>query len=206
MKCDYGCNSEAPYTLKNGKHCCHENYQQCPTLRAKNSQGIKKMHYEGKGYNFSVDDRNKSFEKQISEAIKNAFCQNSYCSNEYIKKRMISHFGIKNVCGKCNIHEWMGVELRLDLHHINGDEHDNRIENLILLCPNCHSITPNYKGRNINNGKQTVSDSELLEALRSEPNIRKALIKVKLSPRGANYKRVYKLQLKFEHQEEKSPE
>lgn len=42
MKCDYGCNSEAPYTLKNGKHCCHENYQQCPTLRAKNSQGIKK--------------------------------------------------------------------------------------------------------------------------------------------------------------------
>lgn len=37
----------------------------------------------------------------------------------------------------------------IELHHINGDKYDNRLENLIILCPNCHSLEENYRGRNI---------------------------------------------------------
>ena len=38
--------------------------------------------------------------------------------------------------------------LPLELDHINGDRYDNRLENLRVLCPNCHSLTPNHRGRN----------------------------------------------------------
>lgn len=42
--------------------------------------------------------------------------------------------------------------LPLELDHINGDRHDNRLENLRILCPNCHSLQPTHRGRNMLNG------------------------------------------------------
>ena len=69
--------------------------------------------------------------------------------NRYnIKLRLIAA-GIKeNRCERCGIDEWRDAELSLCLHHINGDRHDNRLENLQLLCPNCHSQTPNFGSKN----------------------------------------------------------
>lgn len=46
--------------------------------------------------------------------------------------------------------KWMGEPIALELHHINGVKDDLRIENLQILCPNCHAFTDNYRGRNIN--------------------------------------------------------
>ncbi|MGH2946359.1 MAG: helix-turn-helix domain-containing protein [Solirubrobacteraceae bacterium] len=57
--------------------------------------------------------------------------------------------GLKpNECEICGIREWLGRPLGLALHHINGDGHDNRLQNLQLLCPNCHSQTENFGTRN----------------------------------------------------------
>ncbi|MGB4076287.1 MAG: HNH endonuclease [Minisyncoccia bacterium] len=39
----------------------------------------------------------------------------------------------------------------VELDHVNGDRHDNRIENLRILCPNCHSLKPTHRGRNKTN-------------------------------------------------------
>ena len=51
-------------------------------------------------------------------------------------------------CGICrNTGKWWGFEMVLELHHINGNPKDNRKENLSFMCPNCHSLTENYKGR-----------------------------------------------------------
>jgi hypothetical protein len=56
-------------------------------------------------------------------------------------------------CRECGIVEWQGKQLSLILDHINGNADDWRLENLRLLCPNCDSQTPTFKGRNMGNGR-----------------------------------------------------
>ena len=53
-----------------------------------------------------------------------------------------------DACEECGLSEWRGRPLVLQLHHRNGDGLDNRIENLVLLCANCHSQTDTWGGRN----------------------------------------------------------
>jgi hypothetical protein len=65
-----------------------------------------------------------------------------------LKKRLIEA-GIKeDRCEQCGTSEWQGKKLNIHLHHKNGDGTDNRLFNLEMLCPNCHSQTDTYGGRN----------------------------------------------------------
>ena len=50
-------------------------------------------------------------------------------------------------CECCGLTEWLGQDITLEIHHLNGERTDNRLENLQLLCPNCHSYTENWRGR-----------------------------------------------------------
>jgi 5-methylcytosine-specific restriction endonuclease McrA len=56
-------------------------------------------------------------------------------------------------CESCGITSWMGIPAPLDLHHIRGKKEGNTRENVILLCPNCHAQTHNYRGRQKRKGK-----------------------------------------------------
>ena len=49
-------------------------------------------------------------------------------------------------CQECGMSEWRGNPLILEMHHIDGDNTNNKRENLTLLCPNCHSQTENWRG------------------------------------------------------------
>jgi len=65
----------------------------------------------------------------------------------HLKLRLVAAGLLFEHCYECALTEWRGKPRSLALHHINGDAHDNRPENLQLLCPNCHSQTENFAGR-----------------------------------------------------------
>lgn len=72
----------------------------------------------------------------------------SYYKNSSLKKRLIEAGLKEDKCEVCGITEWQGKSITIEVHHINGDNTDNRLENLQLLCPNCHSQTDNYRNSN----------------------------------------------------------
>ncbi len=65
-----------------------------------------------------------------------------------LKKKLINAGLLKYKCLKCNISTWNDEYISLHIDHINGIHNDNRIENLRLLCPNCHSQTETYGAKN----------------------------------------------------------
>jgi hypothetical protein len=75
-------------------------------------------------------------------------------NRNHLKRRLIDA-GIKTRrCESCGLTEWQGIAVPLALHHVNGDRHDNRLENLQILCPNCHGLTDTWAGRNIRRMRQ----------------------------------------------------
>jgi hypothetical protein len=80
----------------------------------------------------------------------------SYTNTSRLRARLIAA-GLKNaVCEKCGLTEWNSEKISLELNHINGDRFDHRIDNLQLLCPNCHAQTHTYRGKNMGNGARRI--------------------------------------------------
>lgn len=132
----------------------------------------------------------KANKERIAKETPNLFVKNSQASNATIKKIIESHNLIPHTeCWECGLSEWLKGKLTLELDHIDGDNRNNEICNLRYLCPNCHSQTETFRGRNINTGKIKVSDENLLKSLQKCNNIRQALIDVNLTPGGENYTR-----------------
>ena len=95
-------------------------------------------------------------------------------------------------CNRCKLDTWLGSKLTLELEHKDGNHFNNQRENLEFLCPNCHSQTASWRGRNQRRNVK-VDDACFIDALRSTENIRHALIKLGLTPRGNNYRRAHAL-------------
>ncbi len=99
-------------------------------------------HFTGQGWNVGLVFKPKTPISDEEVFIKNSDYRCSWRLRErYKKKTAISH------CEQCGLSEWLGHAIPLEIHHINGDNTDNRIENLKLLCPNCHALTNNYRGK-----------------------------------------------------------
>lgn len=72
----------------------------------------------------------------------------TYANITRLKQRLVKEGKMEYKCTNCGIIEWQGQILSLHLDHINGINNDHRIENLRFLCPNCHSLTDTYAGKN----------------------------------------------------------
>ena len=112
-------------------------------------------------------------------------------------------------CENCGLETWLEQPITLEVHHKDGEHLNNELDNLQLLCPNCHSYTENWRGKNIQTTqekvavkkKEPVSEEELVESLRNHTSVRQALIAVGLTGAGGNYDRAYNLihQYNIEH-------
>lgn len=101
--------------------------------------------------------------------------------------------GIKEkICEICKNTTWLGKEIPLQVHHIDGNTKNDDINNLQILCPNCHASTDNYCGKNKKNRKKTkfVPDDVLIESIKTTHNKRQALLMSGLTASQNNYNRI----------------
>ena len=122
-----------------------------------------------------------------------SFKENSYKKNgKYIIKPLFKLRGRKCEC--CGLEEWLGKSINLEVHHIDGDRTNNSLENLQLLCPNCHSYTPNFRKKN---KKEIIPEEQFVFELQNSTSIHSALKKLGLTPSADNYGRARELIHKF---------
>ena len=80
-----------------------------------------------------------------------------YQSNK-LRQRLLKDGLKNNLCELCKIEEWLDKPIKLELHHIDGNKNNNSLDNIQLLCPNCHSFTDNYRGKNIKKMVDIIPD------------------------------------------------
>lgn len=73
----------------------------------------------------------------------------AYTNTDDLKRRLLNEGLLERKCYACHLVWWRGEPIPLELEHKNGNRSDNRLCNLTLLCPNCHALTPTYRGRNV---------------------------------------------------------
>jgi len=106
-------------------------------------------HLKGKTHNFNTIP--------LSEILVKDY---EYNSNK-LRKRLIAEGLKRHKCECCNLSEWLGEPIPIELDHIDGDHFNNTLENLKILCPNCHAKTPTYRGKNKRSEKsQTLKNKE----------------------------------------------
>lgn len=93
---------------------------------------------------------------KVAKSLKEILVKDSTWVSTYHLKEWLLKEGIKeHKCECCGRTEWLGKPIALELHHINGIKDDLRLENLQILCPNCHSFTDNYRGKALSTQKET---------------------------------------------------
>jgi hypothetical protein len=115
------------------------NYQ-CAKDRIK-KLNLDTSHFHGMSWN-----KGKKLPKR--NPIETYLVENRLVQSNNLKKRLINE-GLKDhKCECCGITEWNGQPTPIELDHIDGNRYNNTIENLRILCPNCHAQTDTYRGRN----------------------------------------------------------
>jgi hypothetical protein len=105
--------------------------------------GIDISHFTGMGWNVGL-----KFKPNPPKSLKNILVNPSHYQSHKLRLRLIEEGYKTHCCENCNNSEWLNLPIPLEIHHIDGNNTNNCIENLQILCPNCHALTDNYRGKN----------------------------------------------------------
>ena len=102
---------------------------------------VDTSHFTGKGWN-----KGRQFppKRPTKDYLSNKFFITSY----KLKLRLIREGLIKLKCSGCGRTKWLNKPIPLNMDHVDGNHYNNSLDNLRLLCPNCHALTPNFAGKN----------------------------------------------------------
>lgn len=132
---------------------------------------IDTSHFTGQGWSFGKKVAANNSKYSLEEIL---IKDSPYSSSCHLKKRLLKE-GVKQwICEDCLNSEWNGEKIPLELEHSNGDNTDHRIENIKLLCPNCHAQTPFYRGKNklsTLNERREVNRVKFGETLTGNPEL-----------------------------------
>lgn len=113
-----------------------------------NSWGNKIVSERMDKLNLSFKNKNSNYKGYISKlSLEEVMTKDSSYNRTKLKERLFKEGLKEKKCEICGISEWQGKPISLQLHHINGINNDNRLSNLQILCPNCHSQTENFGSR-----------------------------------------------------------
>lgn len=130
--------------------------------------GLDTSHFTGRASNAGAAHKGGPDKKTSEEILVQGRCKDRR-EPAYRLRRALLDAGRAYVCGGCSTPPlWQGQTLRLHVEHRNGDWSDNRIDNLMFLCPNCHSQTPTHSG-----SKGGTSVTSISEACRRRRALRK---------------------------------
>lgn len=132
--------------IKLDRKLCGGNFQTLKTWILKYS--IDTSHFKGKGY-LSGKSHSFSNARPLIKILVKGKIENTF----RLRKRLITAGLKKEECESCGLKEWMDDKIPLELHHVDGDKRNNCLNNLLIVCPNCHAKTSNYRSKNRRHGR-----------------------------------------------------
>ena len=113
----------------------------CKQLSCKPSTLETYLKLWGINYSGNQGNRGSKSNKRISAM---EYLNKETVSIPKLRRKLIEDGLKQEACEVCSITQWLGKKIPLELHHKDGNRFNNDISNLQIICPNCHSLTPNH--------------------------------------------------------------
>lgn len=149
------CNDPIPYKKRNGKFCS----QSCSAIHNNKKRKILSSGNNCKFCSAEIGSKSTYCNRKCHRdhdhqtRVKAWLNENALIGKGTLKRYLKGTFGDK--CSKCGVSEWNDAALVFELEHKDGNSENNRPDNVCLLCPNCHSQTSTFKGKNKGNGRHS---------------------------------------------------